>query len=108
MSPIVVLITAGSPEEAHKIANLLVEEKLAACVQILPPMESVYRWQGKIERATEVLLIAKALAQDFVALEARVRGMHSYETPEVVAIPIAAISEPYLRWLLDVTGEASR
>ena len=78
---------------------MLVEHRLAACVQILPEMESVYRWQGKIERQKEVLLIAKTTKSRFEELERKVRAIHSYETPEIVALPLTAGSPPYLEWL---------
>jgi periplasmic divalent cation tolerance protein len=97
--PIAVFITASNKEEASRLADMLVERKLAACVQILPAMESVYRWQGKIERQTEVLLIAKTFTAKFAELETEVRALHSYETPEIVAVPLTALSEPYLKWL---------
>ena len=97
--PIVVFLTASSGEEATRLADLLVGAHLAACVQILPEMESVYRWQGKIERQSEILLIAKTSAAKFADLEREVRALHSYETPEIVAVPIIAGSTPYLEWL---------
>ena len=78
---------------------MLVGRKLAACVQILPAMESVYRWQGNIERQEEILLIAKTINSKFADLEREVRALHSYETPEIVAFPLTAESEKYLRWL---------
>ena len=99
--PIVVLITAPAAAEAETLAQLLVEENLAACVQILPSMESVYRWKGKVETAAEVLLLVKTLKTHFQQLEERVRAVHSYETPEIVAIPVTAISSPYLQWLAE-------
>jgi periplasmic divalent cation tolerance protein len=97
--PIVVFVTASNGEEATRLADLLIGAHLAACVQILPEMESVYRWQGKIERQSEILLIAKTSAAKFADLEREVRALHSYETPEIVAIPLAAGSTPYLEWL---------
>ena len=97
--PIVVFLTASSGEEATRLANLLIGAHLAACVQILPEMESVYRWQGKIERQSEILLIAKTTAAKFAELEREVRALHSYETPEIVAVPLVAGSTPYLEWL---------
>ena len=97
--PIAVFITAPSKEEASRLADMLVERNLAACVQILPAMESVYRWQGKIERQPEVLLIAKTVAARFAEVEKEVRALHSYETPEIVAFPLTALSEPYRAWL---------
>jgi periplasmic divalent cation tolerance protein len=98
--PIAVLITAPNNEEASRLAEMLVERKLAACVQILPAMESVYHWQGKIERQAELLLIAKTLASKFAELEREVRALHSYEMPEIVAVPLTALSQPYLQWLI--------
>jgi periplasmic divalent cation tolerance protein len=97
---IVVLMTAGSREEAARLADVLVVARLAACVQILPEIESVYHWKGNVERSAEVLLLAKSTLANFVALEAMVRSLHSYETPEIIALPIAAASAPYLEWLL--------
>ena len=99
--PIVVLMTAANRDEANTIAELLVSARLAACVQILPEIESVYRWQGEVKRDQEVLLLAKTTQDRFVELESKVRALHSYETPEIIALPITAASEPYLKWLLD-------
>ena len=96
---IVVFMTAANGEEATRLAEMLVGAHLAACVQILPEMESVYRWQGKIERQSEVLLIAKTTRGKFADLEREVRALHSYETPEIVAVPIVIGSQPYLDWL---------
>ena len=96
---IVVLITAPNREEAIRLADTLVGAHLAACVQLLPEMESVYRWEGKIERQPEILLLIKTTRARFDELEREVRALHSYDTPEIVALPIVAGSEPYLRWL---------
>ena len=96
---IMVLMTAGSREEAVRLADIVVVARLAACVQILPEVESVYHWQGNIERAPEVLLLAKTTQANFAALEVAVRSLHSYETPEIIALPIIAASAPYLEWL---------
>jgi periplasmic divalent cation tolerance protein len=97
---IVVLMTAGSREEAARLADILVVARLAACVQILPEIESVYHWKGNVERAAEILLLAKTTETNFAALEAMVRSLHSYETPEIIALPVTAASAPYLEWLL--------
>src|ERR1044072_5751646 len=96
---IVVFLTAANGEEATRLADMLVGGHLAACVQILPEMESVYRWQGKIERSSEILLLAKTTRGKFDELEREVRALHSYDTPEIVAVPVIAGSAPYLDWL---------
>lgn len=97
---IVVLMTAADAEEAERIASALVEARLAACVQILPAIKSVYRWKGAIERENESLLAAKTTREKFDELEQAVRAIHSYETPEIIALPVTAASEPYLNWLI--------
>ncbi|HVF49741.1 MAG TPA: divalent-cation tolerance protein CutA [Pyrinomonadaceae bacterium] len=99
-SAIAVMITAGSREEAVRLAEMLVGARLAACVQILPEMESVYRWQGSVQREAEILLFAKTTAACFSELEREVRALHSYETPEIIALPINDASQPYLEWLV--------
>jgi periplasmic divalent cation tolerance protein len=101
---IVVFMTAANGEEATRLADMLVGAHLAACVQIMPEMESVYRWEGKVERQSEVLLIAKTTQAKFAELEREVRALHTYETPEIVAVPITAGSAPYLEWLSNTTN----
>lgn len=96
---VVVLITAGSREEAARLAEMLVGARLAACVQIMPEMESIYWWEGRVRRDPEHLLLVKTTEAQFATLEREVRALHSYETPEIVALPVAAISAPYLAWL---------
>jgi periplasmic divalent cation tolerance protein len=96
---IVVFMTAGTAEEARRIAELLVNSHLAACVQILPEIESVYRWDNEVQREKEVLILAKTSADKFAELEKSVRAVHSYETPEIIAVPASQISEPYRVWL---------
>lgn len=98
-SPIVVMITAGSRAEAESLAEMLVTRRLAACVQILPEVLSVYRWQGKVERSSEHLLLVKTTHPRFAELEREVKAAHSYDTPEVIAVPVIAASERYLEWL---------
>lgn len=98
--PIVVLMTAADEPEASRIAEMLVAKRLAACVQILPGMQSIYVWQGEGQREREVLLLAKATRASFAELEREVRAIHSYETPEIIALPVVAGSEPYLKWLI--------
>jgi len=97
--PIVVLMTAGSREEASRIAEMLVQAQLAACVQILPEMQSIYVWQGEVQREPEVLMLAKSTRSNFARLEREVRSLHSYETPEIIAVPIERGSAAYLEWL---------
>jgi periplasmic divalent cation tolerance protein len=99
----VVLVTTGSQEEADRIATCLVEERLAACVNIVGGIRSVYRWEGKVQRDPELLLLVKIRSAELTRVQARVRELHSYETPEVIALPIAGGSEAYLRWLEDST-----
>jgi periplasmic divalent cation tolerance protein len=101
--PIIVFMTAANGEEATRLADMLVGAHLAACVQILPEMESVYRWQGKIERNSEVLLLAKTTKAKFHELEREVRALHSYDTPEIIAVPVIIGSGPYLDWLNKAT-----
>lgn len=104
MDAIVVMLTAGSGEEAARLAEMLVGARLAACVQILPEMESVYWWEEKIERSPEILLLAKTTRERFPQLEEAVRALHSYDTPEILALPVEAISGPYLAWLNSIVG----
>ena len=100
MTPaLVVFCTCGSPDEASRIANALVEERLAACVNIVPPIRSIYRWQGAVEQAAETLLLIKTTAERFPALRDRIQGLHSYEVPEIIAVPIYDGSAAYLSWL---------
>ena len=101
---IIVFMTASNGEEAARLADMLVGAHLAACVQILPEIESVYRWQGKIERAAEVLLLAKTTKSKFEELEREVRALHSYDTPEIIAVPVVAGSATYLEWLTKAAG----
>jgi periplasmic divalent cation tolerance protein len=94
----VVLVTAGSVAEAQHIASALVEEKLAACVNLMP-IESVYTWQGTVHQEAEYQLLIKTALTQFEALEARIRQLHSYEVPEIIMLPILAGSLPYLNWI---------
>ncbi len=101
--PIVVFVTCSSKEEASKIAHSLVQERLAACVNILSPIRSIYRWEGKICDDEEWLLIIKTQKQKFEELEKKVRSLHSYSVPEIIALPIIQGSSSYLEWLTEVT-----
>ena len=95
----IVLSTAGSEDEARKIARHLVERQLAACVNIVPRVESIYRWQGKVETSGEWLLIIKTAVEKFPEVRDAVRKLHSYELPECIAISIEDGSPEYLQWL---------
>jgi len=97
---IVVLVTCGSAREAKRIARALVGQSLAACANILEvPIESVYRWKGKIESAREFLLIIKTSRQRFPALQKEVQRLHSYNVPEIIALPVASGARHYLAWI---------
>jgi periplasmic divalent cation tolerance protein len=104
---IVVLTTCGSAAEARRIARKLVEEKRAACVNILSvAVESIYRWRGKVESGREFLLLIKTKRKEFAGLERSIRKLHSYKVPEVLALPIAAGSKGYLKWIDESVGSS--
>jgi len=96
---IVVISTCASAEEAERLSRLLVERRLAACVSVVPGVRSFYRWQGAIESAGEWLLLAKSSRAVFPALAAALEEAHSYEVPEVLALPVVAGAAKYLDWL---------
>jgi periplasmic divalent cation tolerance protein len=98
---LMVITTVETQEQALRLGNLLVESALAACVQVLPPMVSIYRWQGAIEQANEVLLLIKTTRSAFPRLETAVKKNHPYQTPELIAAPIVAGSKDYLSWMLN-------
>ena len=100
---IVVLVTCGSEEQATNIANSLVEERLAACVNIISPIRSIYRWEGKIWDEKEWMLIIKTQKKKFEELEKKVKSLHSYSVPEIIALPMVEGSTPYLKWLEETT-----
>jgi periplasmic divalent cation tolerance protein len=100
---VVVLVTVGSREEAERIAEALVTERLAACVNVVGPITSIYHWEGRVERGQELLLIIKTRAALCDQLEARVKSLHSYQNPEVIAVPISAGAAAYLDWLRSET-----
>jgi periplasmic divalent cation tolerance protein len=101
--PIVVLVTCGSEEEAIKIAHALVENHLAACVNLVSPIRSIYRWEGKIWDEIEWLLIIKTQRQKFEELEKKVKSLHSYSVPEIIGLPIVEGSSSYLNWIKENT-----
>ena len=96
---VVVFITAPSTKEARTIAASLVRERLAACVGVLPGVRSIYRWKSKVESAREVLLLAKTTGPKLPSLIRRVKALHSYDVPEVIALPILAGNQEYLHWI---------
>ncbi len=100
-----VLTAAGSEEEAERISVALIEKRLAACVQVIGPVSSRYRWRGKVEREREWLCLAKTEAARYGEVEAAIRELHSYEEPEVVATPIVAGSRGYLEWVSHNVGD---
>jgi len=97
----IVLTTAGSEEEAQKIARYLVEHRLAACVNIVPQITSIYRWQGKIEEAREWLLLIKTTAQAFAQARQAITELHSYDLPECICLTIEDGSASYLQWIAE-------
>jgi periplasmic divalent cation tolerance protein len=100
----IVLSTAGSEEQARKIARHLVGQQLAACVNIVPQIESIYRWEGKLETSREWLLLIKTTADRFPAVRDAIRELHSYDLPECIAVTIEDGSSEYLDWLADALG----
>jgi periplasmic divalent cation tolerance protein len=95
----IILTTTANPEEAARLGRALVEERLAACATLIPAVQSIYRWQGKVESATETLLLLKTGPDQLTALEVRLHELHSYETPEFLVLTVDAASQPYLDWL---------
>lgn len=102
---VIVLTTIGADADAAVLARTLVQERLAACVNILPPMTSVYRWKGQIEQDREQQLLIKTTAGRVAALETRLRALHSYEVPEFLVIRVTGGSDAYLHWLRESAGE---
>jgi periplasmic divalent cation tolerance protein len=107
MDALVVYITAPDEDEAAKIARALVEGKLAACVNIIGDVRSIYSWQGEVEDEKEVLMIVKTRPELFASLQARVKELHSYIVPEIIAMPIVEGSEEYVKWLNEATKQVN-
>jgi periplasmic divalent cation tolerance protein len=101
----IALTNVGSIEEGRRLARTLVERRLAACVNLIPNLVSIYRWQGAVEEAAEVLLVMKTTAETLPALEAAIRELHLYEVPEFVVLAVESASQPYLDWLVGSVGE---
>jgi periplasmic divalent cation tolerance protein len=102
-----VFVMAANEDEAERIAQVLVAERLAACVNIAGPVRSIYRWRGKIEHAGEYMLVIKAAKRHFSKLERKVRELHSYEVPEIIAVTLVQGSKPYVAWLAESTRAAA-
>ncbi len=96
---LVILMTAPGLESARQIARALVEKRLAACVNLLPGVTSIYRWEGQVQEDAEVLLICKTRRARLAALQEEVKAIHPYQVPEILALPVAAGSEAYLNWV---------
>jgi len=101
---IVVLITSKDTDEANRIAEALVSEKLIACANIISDVKSIFWWQGKVDRADEVLLVLKTQKEHFSIIVDRVKSYHSYEVPEIIALPIVEGNEDYLNWIKESTS----
>jgi periplasmic divalent cation tolerance protein len=96
---VIILCTCAKEGEALAIGNALIESRLAACVNLLQPIQSIYRWQGEVEIAEEILLIIKTTQERFPAVRDRIAQLHTYDTPEIIAIPVVNGSDKYLAWL---------
>nr|BAL58440.1 periplasmic divalent cation tolerance protein [Candidatus Acetothermum autotrophicum] len=96
-----VVTTVASKDEGERIARALLEQRLAACVQIVGPIESFYWWQGKINKSEEWMCIAKTEMRLFQQIEETMKALHSYEVPEILAVPVSAGSDDYLQWLAE-------
>jgi len=93
------MTTTATPEEASRLGQTFVEERLAACATLIPSVQSIYRWEGQVESANETLLLLKTGPDQLPALEARLHELHSYQTPEFLVLGVEAASQPYLDWL---------
>jgi periplasmic divalent cation tolerance protein len=104
---VVIMVTAASRRECRKIARHLVDKKLAACVNITQPIESVYRWEGKIADEKEYLMLIKSTRELFPEIKLAISGLHSYHTPEIICLPIIEGSRDYLQWISDSVKPAA-
>jgi periplasmic divalent cation tolerance protein len=105
---VIVLVTVGTHADGERIARALVEEQLAACVNMVGPIRSVYTWEGAVTADDEYLLVIKSRRELFAPLETRIRSLHGYDVPEVIALPVVAGSGPYLDWLRVGTAGTGR
>jgi periplasmic divalent cation tolerance protein len=102
---VLILVTCSSSEEAETIGNLLVAKRLAACVNVIPEIRSIFFWEGKISKEKEVLLIAKTRRELFDSVEKEVKRVHSYDLPEIIALPVVTGSKEYLEWIVRETQQ---
>ena len=102
----IIFCTVPDTETGHRIADRLVEYHLAACVNLLPGIESVYRWQGQLQKDAEVLLMIKSRSADYADIEAAIRALHPYELPEIIAVPLSDGLPAYLDWVRTIRNEA--
>lgn len=103
MEPLLVFVTCGSEEEALRIAHALIEDHLAACVNLIAPVRSIYRWEGKVWDEKEWLLLVKTQKKRWAEVESKVKSLHSYTVPEIIGLPILEGSPSYLKWLEAMT-----
>ncbi len=108
MQTYIVFVTCPNPDVAASIARTLVEERLAACGNLVPGIRSIYRWKGKIEQETETLLLLKTDAEAYPHVQSRVQALHPYEVPEILAVPVEHGLPAYLNWITDSLGEESQ
>jgi periplasmic divalent cation tolerance protein len=101
----IILVTAPSPEVAHQLAHGIVAGRLAACVNVVPQVMSTYVWQGKLEQATEALMIIKTRRSRYADLEQHIRTHHPYDTPEIVEIPVGEVMQQYRQWVIEATAQ---
>ncbi len=106
-NPVVILVTVATKEEGESIANQVVNRKLAACVNIIPQLQSIYYWQNKIETGSEVLLLIKTMPDRLTDLIQQIKLLHSYDVPEILALPIIQGNQEYIRWVYDSTRAES-
>lgn len=108
MSLLVVFCTFPDQDTARRVAAALVEARLAACVNLVPGVQSIYRWQGKVESAQEVLAVMKTTDEVYPRLEAKLRELHSYDVPEIIAVPVERAEAAYAKWVMEMTGGETR